>query len=92
MFHGSVLVVRIIAVPIVVFYKNKSVVVGASNAILVMAALCMICLQDKLFEGLLVILLFYGIGWSDMCDFLTNLNQQIMICHHLAVDILKYHY
>ncbi|XP_063686103.1 uncharacterized protein LOC134819881 [Bolinopsis microptera] len=61
-FHGSLLFARILAVPVVVFYENKTVVVGACNAILVSAAICAVFLRDRMFEGLLIILLFYGMG------------------------------
>jgi hypothetical protein len=59
-----VLLSRIMAVPIVVFYQNKTVVVAGCNAVLVGAALCALSLRDKMFEGLLLILLFYGLGQS----------------------------
>ena len=53
---------RILAVPIVVFYENKTVVVAGCNATLIGAALCTVSLEDKMFEGLILILIFFGIG------------------------------
>ncbi|KAL5267460.1 hypothetical protein ACHWQZ_G004478 [Mnemiopsis leidyi] len=78
-FHGSVLVARIIAVPIVVFYENKTVVVAGCNATLIGAALCTVSLQDKMFEGLVLILIFFGIGLGMFHQSLLNWLQEHII-------------
>ena len=82
-FHASVLLARIVAVPIVVFYDNKTVVVAACNAVLVGAALCTVSLRDKMFEGLLLILLFYGIG--QFREYIHFKNQYNVVHQHLIV-------
>ena len=61
---GSMMAIRIIAVPIVYFYENKTVIVATCNGILCVAALASVLLQDRMFEGIIMILLAYGIGSS----------------------------